>query len=99
MQLRTYTMIARRLGRWALIGAVATLSTTAMILDRAHGQDQQGGGLESYCGQTPDPAACQQLLHSAISKGMIPSDSSGGQSLAGGQGGGQVNGIVPGPAP
>jgi hypothetical protein len=70
-----------------------------MILERAHGQDQQSGGLESYCGQTPDPAACQQLLHSAMSKGMIPSDSSGGQNPAGGQGGGAVNGIVPGPAP
>jgi polysaccharide export outer membrane protein len=103
MQLRANSMMARRLGRWMLIAATA-LAAITMILETASGQQMPPGGggpggFASYCAQTPDPAVCQQLLNSAISKGIVPQGASSGQIPVPGQTPGEVNGIVQGPPP
>ena len=65
----------------------------------AEGQTGLGTSAAGYCATTPDPAACEQLLNSAISQGLVPQGATSGQLPIPGDMGGAVNGIEPGPPP
>ncbi|MGD0192708.1 MAG: SLBB domain-containing protein [Rhizomicrobium sp.] len=97
-------MTARRFGRWAILAAAGMFLAAVGVQSGANGQQSSttGSGVGAgYCATTPDPAACQQLLNSAISQGLVPQGAASGQlQLPGtGQPGGEVNGIIPGPPP
>jgi polysaccharide export outer membrane protein len=99
-RLRTSSMTARRIGRWAALVTAGALLAGVSMLDEASGQTGLGGGYAGYCTTTPDPAACQQLLNNAINQGLVPQGTGGaaGQMGLPGQGG-EINGIVQGPPP
>jgi len=68
----------------------------------AQGGDTGQGDYSGYCATSQDPAACQQLLNSVISKGLVPQSRGAGMGGLGGlglPGGAPINGVVQGPPP
>lgn len=87
--------------RWLL--PVAAMFWVGLLAFNAASADDTGtgagGSYAGYCATTPDPAACQQLLNSAINQGLVPPNVGGGGIPFPGQTPGGVNGIVQGPPP
>lgn len=100
-RLRESAMNVGKIGKLSTVALAGVMVAGVALFGEARGQDTGMGGMGSaYCATTPDPAACQQLLSSAISQGLISgSGGSGLGGLSGLAGSAQVNGVEAGPPP
>lgn len=105
--MRALSATARRAGVRLLVvlAGIALVGVGLTRIVHAQGGDAGQSDYSGYCAASQDPAACQQLLNSVISKGLVPQGHGGEIPGIGGlgglgiPGGAPINGVVQGPPP